>query len=268
MFFADEVEKRRHAMPTIVACFKWVIDEAYIRRSSSGELDFSSVDYKISEYDRNAIEEAVRLKELHGGNVITVTVGVPEATKGVKDALSRGSDQAYFIADASFGNLESSQTAAILAEVIRSRIVSYDLIICGEGSSDLYAQQVGARLAEHLEIPCISFVQKLSMDGGRLIAERKVEQYIEITATPLPALVTVLPEINSPRIPGVKDTLTASKKPTVTIKKDELSPIGEARLQTTGISASRMDRTCEKFGTEAAELTRFVESLRKKGAIR
>jgi electron transfer flavoprotein beta subunit len=242
MFFADEVEKRRHAMPTIVACFKWVIDEAYIRRSSSGELDFSSVDYKISEYDRNAIEEAVRLKELHGGNVI--------------------------IADASFGNLESSQTAAILAEVIRSRIVSYDLIICGEGSSDLYAQQVGARLAEHLEIPCISFVQKLSMDGGRLIAERKVEQYIEITATPLPALVTVLPEINSPRIPGVKDTLTASKKPTVTIKKDELSLIGEARLQTTGISASRVDRTCEKFGTEAAELTRFVESLRKKGAIR
>ena len=68
-------------------------------------LDFSSVDYKISEYDRNAIEEAVRLKETLGGSAIAVTVGVPEATKGVKDALSRGCDQAYFIADASFATL-------------------------------------------------------------------------------------------------------------------------------------------------------------------
>ena len=194
-----------------------------------------------------------------------MTVGVPEATKGVKDALSRGSDQAYFIADASFGNLESSQTAAILAEVIRSRIVSYDLIICGEGSSDLYAQQVGARLAEHLEIPCISFVQKLSMEGGRLIAERKVEQYTEITATPLPALVTVLPEINSPRIPGVKDTLMASKKPVVVLKKEDLAAVGQGHLQIIGLTAARMDRKCEMFGTSTDEITRLMESLRKKG---
>jgi electron transfer flavoprotein beta subunit len=255
-------------MPTIIACFKWVIDEAYIRRSASGELDFSSVDHKISEYDRNAIEAAVCLKEAHGGSVVAVTVGVPEGTKGVKDALSRGCDQAYFIADASWGNLESSQTAAILAEVIRTRIVNYDLIICGEGSSDLYAQQVGARLAELLEIPCTSFIQKLTIEGGRLTTERKVDQSIETAATPLPALVTVLPEINSPRIPGVKDTLMASRKPVVTIKKEELSSIGEGRLQTIGFSASRMDRTCEKFGADEAELDRFIESLRKKGVIR
>ena len=86
MFFADEVEKRRHTMPTIVTCFKWVIDEAYIRRSSSGELDFSSVDYKISEYDRNAIEEAVRLKELHGGNG---THTLPFALDRARGALHR-----------------------------------------------------------------------------------------------------------------------------------------------------------------------------------
>ena len=71
-------------MPTIIACFKWVVDEAYIRRTASGELDFSSVDYKIGEYDRNAIEEAVRLKETLGGNAIGVTIGVPEATKGAQ----------------------------------------------------------------------------------------------------------------------------------------------------------------------------------------
>ena len=255
-------------MPTIIACFKWVIDEAYIRKGSSGELDFSAVDFKISEYDRNAIEEAVRLREAHGGKVVALTVGLPGAAKGVKDALSRGSDEAVFVADASFENLEPSQTAEILAAVIRSRVPDFDLIVCGEGSGDLYSQQVGARLAEHLAIPCISFVQKLGVDGGSLTAERKVERYTEITSVPLPALVTVLPEINVPRIPGVKDTLTASRKPVATVRQEELPPVGEPRLQTIGVVAARMDRTCEKFGADEAELARFADALRKKGAIR
>ena len=254
-------------MPTIIACFKWVIDEAYIRRGPSGNLDFSSVDYKIGEYDRNAIEEAVRLKETLGGSAIGITVGVPEGTKGVKDALSRGCDQTYFVSDASFANLEPSQTASILGEVIMSRIEQYDLIICGEGSSDLYAQQVGPRLAEKLGIPCISFVQKVLLNGGQFTAERRVEEGVEVVSALLPALVTVLPDINIPRIPGVKDTLMASKKPVVTIKKDELQPLGEACLQTLSITASRIERTCEKFGTDTAEIARFVGSLRKTGVI-
>jgi electron transfer flavoprotein beta subunit len=255
-------------MPTIIACFKWVIDEAYIRKGSSGNLDFSSVDYKISDYDRNAIEEAVRLKNTHGGTVIAMTVGTPETTKGVKDALSRGPDQACFVADAAYNNMEPSQTAAILADVIRSRIVNYDLILCGEGSSDLYTQQVGARLAEHLGIPCISYAQKVDLNGGLVVAERRVEEGIEVVSAPLPALVTVLPEVNVPRIPGVKDTLMASKKPVMMIKKEELTHAVEARLQTVGMTAARMDRSCEKFTTEAAEIARFVDVLRKKAVIR
>ena len=254
-------------MPSIVACFKWVIDEAYIRRGPSGELDFSSVDYKIGEYDRNAIAETVRLKETLGAKAIALTVGLPEATKGVKDALSRGTDEAYFVADSSFGNLDSSQTALILAEVIRTRIKQYDLIICGEGSSDLYAQQVGPRLAEQLGIPCISFVQKLSIGKDQLVAERRVEEGIEVITAPLPALVTVLPDINVPRIPGVKDTLMAGKKPTVKIAKDELPPLSGPLLRTISLKASRMERNCERFGTDTAEIARFVGALRKKGVI-
>ena len=254
-------------MPSIVACFKWVIDEAYIRRGPSGELDFSSVDYKIGEYDRNAIAETVRLKETLGAKAIALTVGLPEATKGVKDALSRGTDEAYFVADSSFGNLDSSQTALILAEVIRTRIKQYDLIICGEGSSDLYAQQVGPRLAEQLGIPCISFVQKLSIAKDQLVAERRVEEGIEVITAPLPALVTVLPDINVPRIPGVKDTLMAGKKPTVKIAKDELPPLSGPLLRTISLKASRMERNCERFGTDTAEIARFVGALRKKGVI-
>jgi len=250
-------------MPTIIACFKWVVDEAYIRRGSSGELDFSSVDYKISDYDRNAIEEAARLKETLGGSAIAVSVGLPAASKGVKDALSRGSDQAVFAADESFGSLDASQTASILAEAIRTRIDSYDLIVCGEGSGDLYAHQVGPRLAERLGIPCVSFVQKISMGKGQLTAERKTEEGIEVVTAPLPAVVTVLPDINIPRIPGVKDTLMAGKKPVTTIGKDELQPVGKVLLQTISLTASRLERSCERFGTEAEDISRFAGILRK-----
>jgi electron transfer flavoprotein beta subunit len=253
-------------MPTIVACFKWVVDEAYIRRGPGGGLDFSSVDYKISDYDRNAIEEAVRQKDAPGGSVIAVTVGVPEATKGVKDALSRGADQAYFINDGSFSQLEPSQTAAILAEVIRSR-VPCDLIICGEGSSDLYAQQVGPRLAELMGIPCISYVQKLNIEGAKLTAERRVEEGIETVTVTLPALVTVLPDINTPRIPGVKDTLMASKKTVVSIGKGELTAGTGTRLRTVGMTAAGTARDGVKFGSDAAEITRFVDQLKKKGVL-
>ncbi len=253
-------------MPNFVTCFKWVVDEAYIRRGSSGALDFSSVDYKISDYDRNAMEEAVRLREAQGGAVVAVTVGTPEATKGLKDALSRGADQAFFIADAAFRDLDPGQTAGILGEIIRSRI-PYDLILCGEGSSDLYAQQVGPGLAECLGIPSISFVQKIHLDGHRLTAERKVEEGVEIVTVELPALVTVLPEINTPRIPGVKDTLMASKKPVTTIRKDDLTEVGASRLRTTGMTAAGMGRDSVRFGTDAGDIGRFVESLRKKGVI-
>jgi electron transfer flavoprotein beta subunit len=254
-------------MPVTIACFKWVIDEAYIRRGASGDLDFSSVDYKIGEYDRNAIEAAVRQRDTLGGKAIAVTVGMPEAAKGVKDALSRGTDEAYFIADSSFGNLDSSHTALILAEVIRTRIKEFDLIICGEGSSDVYAQQVGPRLAVKLGIPCISFIQKFLIEDNQLIVERRMEDGIEVITAPLPALVTVLPDINVPRIPGVKDTLMAGKKPMVKIARNELPPIGEPLLRTVSLNASSMERSCERFGTDTAEIGRFLGSLRKKGVI-
>jgi electron transfer flavoprotein beta subunit len=258
---------RYYDMPNIVTCFKWVIDEAYIRRGSSGELDFSSVNYKISDYDRNAIEEAVRLKDEYGGSLAAVTVGSPESTKGLKDALSRGPDQAYFINDDSFANLEPSQTSAILADVIGSKI-DYDLIVCGEGSSDLYAQQVGPRLAERLGIPCISFVLKLTIDGDHIIAERKVENGVEVTTAPMPALVTVLPDINTPRIPGVKDTLMASKKEVVNVTKENLAQTYEPTLQTTAMTAASMERSCVKFGAEPGDITGFVDVLKKEGVLR
>ncbi|MDI9569263.1 MAG: electron transfer flavoprotein subunit beta/FixA family protein [Pseudomonadota bacterium] len=254
-------------MPKVVACFKWVVDEAYIRKGAGGALDFSAVDYKISEYDRNALEEAARCRG-EGGRVVALAVGGPEAAKGVKDALSRGADAAFLAADPAFADLDPTQTAAVLAEVIRTRI-PYDLIVCGEGSGDRYAQQVGPRLAENLGIPCVSYVQKLTVaaEGGRIVAERRVEEGVEVVEAPFPVLVTVLPEINVPRIPGVKDTLLAARKPVAIVKKEELPPMGEAKLETLALAAARMERNCEIFGTTPEDIARFVAALQRQGAI-
>lgn len=255
-------------MPTIVACFKWVVDEAYIRAGPSGELDLSSVNWKLSDYDRNALEEAVRLRDEHGGTVIAATVGVPQATKGIKDALSRGPDRACFAADEGYADLEPSQTAALLAAMVSGRAGDYDLILCGEGSSDLYAQQVGPRLAEKLGIPCVCFAQKISLEGGRAIVERRVEEGVEVIEVPLPALVTVLPDINSPRIPGVRDTLMASKKPVETLSAGDLPPVPAARTETLALRAARLERVCERFGAEPGEISRFVDALRRRNVLR
>lgn len=254
-------------MPNIISCFKWVIDEAYIRTGSSGLLDVESADYKISDYDRNAIEEAVRIKEQYGGDVIAVTVGSPEATKGIKNALSRGPDRAYFINDESFVDLEPSQTAAILADAIRAQI-EYDVIICGEGSSDLYARQVGPRLADKLGIPCICYAQKIEIADDQLIVERKVEDGVEVISVPMPALVTVLPDINSPRIPGLKDTLGASKKPIINLSREDLTGDYAPRIETRGIRAASMKRNCIKFNDGAKDISAFVQALLKEGVIK
>lgn len=254
-------------MPKLICCFKWVIDEEYIRIDSSGQLDLESVDYKISNYDRNAIEETVRIKEQYDGDVIAVTVGSPEASRGLKNALSRGADKAYFINDESFVDLEPSQTAAILADVIGAQI-EYDVIVCGEGSSDLYARQVGPRLAEKLGIPCICFAQKIDIEDDQIIVERKVEDGIELITAPLPVVVTVLPDINSPRIPGLKDTLAASKKPIINISKQDLAGDYEPKIKTSEIKAVSMKRTCVKFGDGAKDISDFVQAILKEGVVK
>ncbi|NLC07337.1 MAG: electron transfer flavoprotein subunit beta/FixA family protein [Syntrophomonadaceae bacterium] len=254
-------------MLKIITCFKWVLDESDIKVAANGrDLILDRVGYKISDYDRNAIEEAVRLQEQYGGKVTAVTVGPPNARLSLKDALSRGPEEGLFIHDSAFKDLEPAQTAAVLAAAIESQ-GSYDLIICGEGSSDLYAQQVGPRLAEKLGLPAVTYVNKLSLEGNQLIAERRLEDGIEVVAVPLPALVTVLPEINTPRLPGLKQVLAAAKKPVISLTKSELSLDFAPSLQTIGIQAAATDRRRLKFGPEAEEIQKVVEALIREGVV-
>jgi len=253
-------------MPDILSCYKWVVDEAYIRSGPGGDLDLSLADYKISDYDKNAIEEAMLLTDKYGGSTAVITVGLPDDTKGVKDALSRGPEKAYFINDPAFGDLEPEQTASLLAAAI-SASIPCDIIICGEGSSDLYAQQVGPRLAEKLGIPCLCYVQKIELDGSQLVAERKTDDGVEVVAVELPVLLTVVPDINAPRLPGLRDTLAAGKKPVVEFTADDLPQVNEALLKTRTSKAASIKRGGRIFGADAGGIEDLVQELKNSGVI-
>ncbi len=254
-------------MLKILCLCKWVADEAYIRSDSSGLLDFSTVEYRINEYDRNALEEAVRLKREYEADITAVTVTTPEHGKAIKDALSRGADRACFITSPAYADLEPAQTAAILAAVIKEQM-PVDLILCGEGSSDLYASQVGARLARSLGIPSIGSVRKLDIENGEIIAERKNLNAMERVAVPMPCLAAVSPDINTPRIPGIKDTLAASKKPVEEVAELPLAIEEKRRLKRTALKYARIERTVKMLPADAAgikELARILVSESRKG---
>jgi len=209
-------------MPKLLACYKWTLNEQDIKINPADlSLDSSRAKGKISDFDRNAIEEASLIVEKQGGTVDALSYGTPAVKQSLKDALSRGPNKVYWVGDASAENADAFVTANVLAAAIR-KIGSYDFIFCGEGSTDMFYQQTGPRLAQLLGLPCISYVEKLEIEGDVLKATRKLGDCLEQVNVKAPAVVSVLSEINKPRIPTLKQVLGAAKKPNEEIKVSDL----------------------------------------------
>ncbi|MDR1321557.1 MAG: electron transfer flavoprotein beta subunit/FixA family protein [Gracilibacteraceae bacterium] len=206
----------------IIVCYKWTLDEADIRVDAATRAVLKErAKYRISPYDRNAVECGVRLAGKSGGEVVALSVGTAELGNSAKDILSRGVTRLAWLGCQELEDADAAGTARALAAAAR-KIGDYDLIVCGEGSSDSYSQQTGPRLAELLDIPVVTCASEISLDGSRLTVKRKLEEGFEITETTLPALITVLPDINEPRIPGLKEILGASKKPAERFSAEDL----------------------------------------------
>lgn len=256
-------------MQKLLVCYKWVLDEQDIKIAGDLSLETGRAKYKISDYDKNAIEEGALLAEKHGVGVEALTFGTVTAKQSLKDALSRGLDKVYWIGDAAGEQADAFVTANVLAAAIK-KVGQYDLILCGEGSSDSYSQQTAPRLAALLDIPAITFVQKLTIDGGKIVATRKLGDCIEEITVTGPAVISVLPEINKPRIPGLKQVMAASKKPSEEVKisdlgltADELSPKVRARA----VKGYVMDRkkVIFKEANQADNVAKLVASLAQEG---
>ncbi len=251
----------------IITCYKCVPDEQDIAISVDGSLDMSKADAKISQYDLNAIEAACQLKQLVSeSHVVAMSVGgkALNNVKGRKDVLSRGPDELVVVIDDQFEQALPQQTAAALA--VAAQKTGFDLLICGDGSSDLYAQQVGLLLGEMLHIPAINGVSNiLSVTDNTLIVERELEDEIETLSIPLPAVVAVTADINAPQIPSMKAILGAAKKP---VQVWTPADIGFAGVQAHSVQQVAVPKQRERQrliieGDGEEQIAAFAENLRK-----
>ena len=180
----------------IVAAFKVVPDDQDIQVSADGTLDYSKAKNTVSAYDLNAIEAAAQLAAANEGS----------------NVVARGVDELYMTADDACKGLDARATAVALAELV-SKVGDFDVVLCGDGSADNYAQQVDVQLAAKLGLPVVTAATKITAKDGALEVERTLEDVVEVVEVPLPAVVSVAPDIALPRIPGMKDILAAGKKP-------------------------------------------------------
>ena len=203
-------------MKKIAVCYKWVLNDADMRvNPANQELDASRCKYQINEYDRTGLETGVQIKAAAGGELVGLTCGTASEASA-KDALSRGPDVVYSLDDAAMERADSGVTAKALAAMVKT-VGDIDVVVCSEGSSDDYAQQVGPRLAALLDYPCVSYVSRVTVEGDTLHLERKLEDGTECVSIPAPVVITIVPDICEAPIPSVKQILGAKKKPANTL---------------------------------------------------
>jgi electron transfer flavoprotein beta subunit len=199
-------------LPNIVVCLKHVVDETELKIDrQNNRLLFENAKTKISDDDKNCVEEAVRLKEKFGGTVTVLSVGEPEAKKSIKEALAMGCDRARLLSDPAFKDADAVRTAQFLASAIK-KIDGYDLVLCATVTTDIYSGIVGPALAEFLGVPCIGHVTKLTLEGNKIRAESTLEDGVEILECNFPVLLTLSREINTPRFPTLLQIMNAGKK--------------------------------------------------------
>jgi electron transfer flavoprotein beta subunit len=177
----------------------------------------------INPFDEYAIEEGVRLKEQYGGETHVLSMGPPQVKEALKDAASRGIDHLYLLSDRSFAGADTLATAYTLAAGIR-KLGGADIILMGRQAIDGDTGQVGPGVAENLGIPHITDIKKIEQidDDGTIIVERLLEEGYVRLKTRLPVLLTVVKEINEPRLPSLKSKMMARRKEIATWNKDEL----------------------------------------------
>jgi len=254
-------------MPRILVCIKQALDVAELKIDSATRRPITAgVPRKISDFDKNALEEAVRLKEKVGGEVMVITVGPEEARMALREALAMGADRAYLLSDPSFERSDTLAVSYILAEAIK-KVGEFDLILCGEASIDSFTAQVGPRLAERLNIPQITYVRKLDLNGDTVVAERSLEDCYEKVKAKMPVLLTVTGEINKPRIPSLMAIMKASKKEIMVwsagdlkIPKEKVGEAGSA-IQVTEVLAPKAER--KRIMIKAETVEELAETLAK-----
>ncbi len=194
----------------IIVCVKQVPDAKDVRLDpKTNTLAREGVNSIMNPYDRHALEEGVRLKEKHGGTVTVISMGPPQAEEILREAVACGADDAVLVSDRAFAGADTWATTYTLSQAIKA-LGGADLILCGKQAIDGDTAQVGPGLAERLNIPYVAYVRKVNDFADSTIrVERMMDDGYDVLEVPVPALFTVVKEINEPRVPSLKGKMKA-----------------------------------------------------------
>jgi len=213
--------------------------------------------YETNEPDAFALEEALRLKEKHGGEVVVVSLGPERVRQVIKEGLAKGAERAIHIRDDEFYTLDPLQMAATIAGAVQEE--KFDLILTGLQSDDHGFGQTGVVLAELLGLPHATIIMEIQVQDGRLRVKRELEggwfQWIEL---PLPALLTIQSGINKPRYASLKGIMAAKKKEIREVKRADVLPAERAATQ----AAKRI------YVPEKTKQTEFLEGAPKEAVAK
>jgi len=218
---------------------------------TSGEVLLPQGPGVINPFDSYAIEEALRIKEKHGANTIALSVGGKESEGALREALSLGIDRAVLVQDPLFEKSDSQAIATILAAAIR-KLGQCDLIIGGKQAIDSDDAMVPAALAARLGLPQAMFVRRINaLANGSIALERTTEDGHDLVEISLPAVISVVKEINEPRLPSLKGKMAAKKAP---IEKLSASDLGLGGSEVGKDSPSRVERAAVPPPRPAGEI--------------
>jgi electron transfer flavoprotein beta subunit len=211
----------------LIVCIKQVPDTHDVKIDpQTNTLVRQGVASILNPFDTYAIEEAVRIKEKHGGTVTVVTMGPPQAEQVLREAIAVGADEGILLSDRGFAGADTLATSYTLSQAIR-KIGTFDLIFCGKQAIDGDTAQVGPGIAAQLDIPQIIFAKSIrELTPQKIVAERMTEEGFDVVESPLPCLVSVVKGINEPRMPSLRGVMTSKKAqiPVWTVKDIEVDP--------------------------------------------
>lgn len=208
----------------ILVCVKQVPDTTEIKINyETNTLIREGVPSIVNPFDAYALEVAVRLKEKHGGTVTVLSMGPEQAKAALKECLSVGADTAYLLSDRAFGGSDTLATSYILASAIQS-LGKFDLIMCGKQAIDGDTAQVGPEIAEHLDMPQVTYTLDADVtEEGKVIVKKETETGYEMVETQTPALLTVVKTGFEPRMASVKAKIAANRKPIHVITSQDIT---------------------------------------------
>ncbi len=252
----------------IIVCAKQVVDVAEIKIDASTKKPILvGVPQKISDMDKNALEEAIKIKEKHGGKITVVTVGAPDAKERMKELLAMGADEGVLVSPPEHADYHV--IAHLLAGAI-TKMGTYDIILCGEASIDMFSSQMGPRLAGLLNIPQITYAQSITVENNKVLSERNLGEKAVSMESPVPVLITVTKESNQPRLPSLMAILASSSKPihewpATGVSQEALVP----KVKTMDIKGIPMQRKNIIYQDDLdSSVSKLVDELGKVGVLR